>query len=184
MWDFCEKWKVLFVLYNSITCSPDTSNKYMYLLVQVILYGEISRTICLQNTHLKLLVYIFMMLQNKVLIYRGKEYERLQDFNARMQILFPNAEVRWRIFRFFLLLINFHRVRSLHRKRGRNSGLGVFSRRIAVVFACFAAILKKIFVGELRKSFFKNKKRLCASVKSSSSGSTHISLITECFADA
>ena len=47
-----------------------------------------------------------------------------------------------------------HRVQSLHRKRGRNSGLGVFSRRIAVVFASFAAILKKIFVGELRIFFF------------------------------
>ena len=77
-----------------------------------------------------------------------------------------------------------HRVQSLHRKRGRNSGLGVFSRRIAVVFASFAAILEKIFVGELRKSFFKKKKRLCASVKTSSSGSTYISLITKCFADA
>nr|KAG5708357.1 hypothetical protein BaRGS_034388 [Batillaria attramentaria] len=32
-------------------------------------------------------------LQNKVFIYRGKEYERLADFNARMQILFPNAEL-------------------------------------------------------------------------------------------
>ena len=78
----------------------------------------------------------------------------------------------------------YHRVQSLCQKRGRNSGLGVFSRRIAVVFDSFAAILKKIFVDELRKSFFKNKKRLCASVKTSSSGSTHISLITECFADA
>ena len=77
-----------------------------------------------------------------------------------------------------------HRVQSLPRKRGRNSGLGVFSRRVAVVFDSFAAILKKIFVGELRKSFFKNKKRLCASVKTSSSGSTPISLITKCFADA
>ncbi|KAK3095553.1 hypothetical protein FSP39_016043 [Pinctada imbricata] len=32
-------------------------------------------------------------LQNKVFIYRGKEYERLSDFNARMQALFPNAEL-------------------------------------------------------------------------------------------
>ena len=80
--------------------------------------------------------------------------------------------------------MQYHRVQSLPRKRGRNSGLGVFSRRIAVVFDSFAAILKKIFVGEFRKSFFKNKKSLCASVKTSSSGSTHISLITECFADA
>ncbi|XP_025093618.1 LOW QUALITY PROTEIN: dedicator of cytokinesis protein 1-like [Pomacea canaliculata] len=32
-------------------------------------------------------------LQNKLFIYRGKEYERLADFNARMQILFPNAEL-------------------------------------------------------------------------------------------
>ncbi|XP_052772351.1 dedicator of cytokinesis protein 1-like isoform X4 [Mya arenaria] len=32
-------------------------------------------------------------LQNKVLIYRGKEYERLQDFSGRMQTLFPNAEL-------------------------------------------------------------------------------------------
>ncbi|XP_050389742.1 dedicator of cytokinesis protein 1 [Patella vulgata] len=32
-------------------------------------------------------------LQNKAFIYRGKEYERLVDFNARMQILFPNAEL-------------------------------------------------------------------------------------------
>ncbi|XP_070212219.1 dedicator of cytokinesis protein 1-like isoform X7 [Littorina saxatilis] len=30
-------------------------------------------------------------LQNKVFIYRGKEYERLADFNGRMQILHPNA---------------------------------------------------------------------------------------------
>ena len=81
-------------------------------------------------------------------------------------------------------LHSYHHVQSLPRKRGRNSGLGVFTRRIAVVFDSFAAILKKIFVGELRKSFFENKKRLCASVKTSSSGSTHISLITECLADA
>ncbi|XP_055899924.1 dedicator of cytokinesis protein 1-like isoform X3 [Biomphalaria glabrata] len=32
-------------------------------------------------------------IQNKVFIYRGKEYERLADFNARMQNLFPNAEL-------------------------------------------------------------------------------------------
>ncbi|KAH9503217.1 Dedicator of cytokinesis protein 1 [Bulinus truncatus] len=32
-------------------------------------------------------------LQNKVFVYRGKEYERLADFNARMQNLFPNAEL-------------------------------------------------------------------------------------------
>ncbi|BFY99041.1 hypothetical protein BsWGS_02080 [Bradybaena similaris] len=32
-------------------------------------------------------------LQNKVFIYRGKEYERLADFNARMQTLFPHAEL-------------------------------------------------------------------------------------------
>ena len=51
---------------------------------------------------------IFMLLQNKVLIYRGKEYERLQDFNARMQILFPNAEVRRGIWsQVFLLLFLF-----------------------------------------------------------------------------
>ena len=87
-------------------------------------------------------------------------------------------------FKYKLRSIQSHRVQSLHRKRGRNSGLGVFSRRIAVVFASFAAILKKIFVGELKKSFFKNKKRLCGSIKTSSSGSTYISLITECFADA
>lgn len=31
--------------------------------------------------------------QNKVFIYRGKEYERLSDFNARLQNLFPNAQV-------------------------------------------------------------------------------------------
>ena len=86
--------------------------------------------------------------------------------------------------RVFFVTDHLHRVQSLHGKRGRNSGLGVFSRRIAVVFASFAAILKKILVGELRKSIFKNKKILCASVKTSSSGSTYISLITECFADA
>ena len=39
------------------------------------------------------MLLIFIHFQNKVLIYRGKEYERLQDFNARMQTLFPNAEV-------------------------------------------------------------------------------------------
>ncbi|GFR93576.1 dedicator of cytokinesis protein 5 [Elysia marginata] len=32
-------------------------------------------------------------LQNKVFVYRGKEYERLADFNARMQTLFPHAEL-------------------------------------------------------------------------------------------
>ncbi|XP_012940011.1 dedicator of cytokinesis protein 1 isoform X2 [Aplysia californica] len=32
-------------------------------------------------------------LQNKVFIYRGKEYERLADFNTRMQTLFPHAEL-------------------------------------------------------------------------------------------
>ncbi|XP_059148668.1 dedicator of cytokinesis protein 1-like isoform X3 [Physella acuta] len=34
-----------------------------------------------------------IFLQNKMFIYRGKEYERLADFNARMQTLFPNAEL-------------------------------------------------------------------------------------------
>ena len=43
-------------------------------------------------------------LQNKVLIYRGKEYERLQDFNARMQMLFPNAEVSTKNHFFFLVI--------------------------------------------------------------------------------
>ena len=35
----------------------------------------------------------FFLFQNKVFIYRGKDYERLPDFNGRMQALFPNAEV-------------------------------------------------------------------------------------------
>jgi hypothetical protein len=35
-----------------------------------------------------------IMFQNKMFVYRGKEYERLADFSSRMQILFPNAEVK------------------------------------------------------------------------------------------
>ena len=62
---------------------------------------------------------------------------------------------------FLILEPHGHRVQSLPRKRGRNSGLGVFSRRIAVVFDSFAAILKKIIVGELRKYFLKIKETLC-----------------------
>lgn len=37
-----------------------------------------------------------MSLQNKMYIHRGKEYERLSDFSARLQTMFPNAEVRQR----------------------------------------------------------------------------------------
>ncbi|XP_059488659.1 dedicator of cytokinesis protein 1 [Neocloeon triangulifer] len=32
-------------------------------------------------------------LQNKVYVYRGKEYERLSDFSSRTQLQFPNAEL-------------------------------------------------------------------------------------------
>ncbi|XP_037077483.1 dedicator of cytokinesis protein 1-like, partial [Pollicipes pollicipes] len=32
-------------------------------------------------------------LQNKVFVYRGREYERLTDFSARIQCLFPKAEL-------------------------------------------------------------------------------------------
>lgn len=35
-------------------------------------------------------------------IHRGKEYERLSDFSARLQTMFPNAEVRQKeIYRLF-----------------------------------------------------------------------------------
>lgn len=34
-----------------------------------------------------------LFLQNKVFIYRGKEYERLADFNARIMNEFPKAEL-------------------------------------------------------------------------------------------
>ena len=40
------------------------------------------------------------------------------------------------------------------------------------------------YLGELRKSFFYHIKRLYASVKTSASGSTHITLIAKFFADA
>lgn len=33
-----------------------------------------------------------LCLQNKVFIYRGKEYERREDFEARLLTQFPNAE--------------------------------------------------------------------------------------------
>ena len=33
-------------------------------------------------------------LKNKVFIYRGLEYEKLADFNARFSAQFPNAKVR------------------------------------------------------------------------------------------
>ena len=39
-------------------------------------------------------------------------------------------------------------------KEVRNSGLGVVSRRIAVFFYGFAAILEQLSLGELRKSCF------------------------------
>ena len=42
----------------------------------------------------KFIAYLF--LQNKMYIHRGKEYERLSDFSARLQTMFPNAEVRQR----------------------------------------------------------------------------------------
>lgn len=34
----------------------------------------------------------FIILQNKMFIYRGKEYERREDFEARLLTQFPNAE--------------------------------------------------------------------------------------------
>lgn len=34
----------------------------------------------------------FCIFQNKVFIYRGKEYERREDFEARLFTQFPNAE--------------------------------------------------------------------------------------------
>lgn len=34
----------------------------------------------------------FCVLQNKMFIYRGKEYERREDFEARLLTQFPNAE--------------------------------------------------------------------------------------------
>ena len=37
--------------------------------------------------------YYLSVLQNRVFVYRGKEYERLSDFNARLQNQFPNAKV-------------------------------------------------------------------------------------------
>jgi len=36
---------------------------------------------------------MYFVLQNRVFIYRGKEYERLADFTARLQNQFPNAHV-------------------------------------------------------------------------------------------
>ena len=36
---------------------------------------------------------IFVLFQNKSFIYRGKEYERISDFSARLQNLFPSAQV-------------------------------------------------------------------------------------------
>ena len=35
----------------------------------------------------------FVDFQNKVFVYRGQEYERLSDFNARLQNQFPNGKV-------------------------------------------------------------------------------------------
>ena len=35
----------------------------------------------------------FLCRQNKVFVYRGKEYERLSDFAAGLQNQFPNAQV-------------------------------------------------------------------------------------------
>jgi hypothetical protein len=40
----------------------------------------------------------FYALQNKVFIYRGKEYERLSDFSSRLQNQFPNAQVYTSVF--------------------------------------------------------------------------------------
>jgi len=37
-----------------------------------------------------------MPMQNRVFVYRGKEYERLADFTARFQNQFPNAQVMCR----------------------------------------------------------------------------------------
>lgn len=34
----------------------------------------------------------FPALQNKIFIYRGKEYERREDFSLRLLTQFPNAE--------------------------------------------------------------------------------------------
>lgn len=36
--------------------------------------------------------YKIYLLQNKVFIYRGKEYERREDFQAQLMSQFPNAE--------------------------------------------------------------------------------------------
>ncbi len=38
------------------------------------------------------LTVVFIVLQNKMFIYRGKEYERREDFEARLLTQFPNAE--------------------------------------------------------------------------------------------
>lgn len=38
------------------------------------------------------LTAFLIVLQNKMFIYRGKEYERREDFEARLLTQFPNAE--------------------------------------------------------------------------------------------
>lgn len=37
-------------------------------------------------------MFLSFLFQNKMFIYRGKEYERREDFEARLLTQFPNAE--------------------------------------------------------------------------------------------
>lgn len=39
-----------------------------------------------------LILFLFCYPQNKIFIYRGKEYERREDFNLKLLTQFPSAE--------------------------------------------------------------------------------------------
>ena len=56
--------------------------------------------------------------------------------------------------------------------------------RIAVFVGCFASILEEFSIGELRKSFYFDIKRIYTSIRTNKPGSTHIPLIAKCFDDA
>lgn len=56
------------------------------------IYCKCKFELCIHEDVFHDLSVFFCVLQNKMFIYRGKEYERREDFEARLLTQFPNAE--------------------------------------------------------------------------------------------
>lgn len=56
------------------------------------IYCKCKFELCIHEDVFYDLSVFFCVLQNKMFIYRGKEYERREDFEARLLTQFPNAE--------------------------------------------------------------------------------------------